>query len=173
MPRRLRIKENGYYHIINRGVEKRKVFLDNSDHTKFLDMVKQNQITYKFLIHAYCLMDNHYHFLMEIKHKNLSQIMQKLNHGYSVYFNKKNKRVGHLWQGRYKSWAVLDDQYFSTLVRYIEQNPVRAGITKKVGEYPWSSSTTIKKTKLTKNEILALNIFHNAKLKTNNCPAPE
>ena len=127
MPKRPRINENGFYHLINRGVDKRKVFLDRADHIMFLDLLNEYRPIYHFSIHAYCLMDNHYHLLMEIKQQNLSEIMQKINHLYAIYFNKKYNRVGHLWQGRFKSWFVIDVHYFYNLTRYIEQNPIRAG----------------------------------------------
>ena len=68
--------------------------------------------------------------------------MQQINHKYALYFNKKYQRIGHLWQGRFKSWYVTDDRYLTVLIRYIEQNPIRAGITNYVGEFAWSSSIT-------------------------------
>ena len=86
-------------------------------------------------------MNNHYHLLMQIKNENLSIIMQKVNSRYSMYFNHKYKRVGPLWQGRFKSWFVYDDNYLQTLVRYIEFNPIKANIAKKIGEYKWAMSS--------------------------------
>jgi len=77
-------------------------------------------------------MSNHYHLLIKINNENLSQIMQKVNSRYSIYFNNKYNRVGPLWQGRFKSWFVFDDNYLSTLVRYIEFNPIKANIAKKI-----------------------------------------
>ncbi len=75
---------------------------------------------------------------MQVKNENLSIIMQKVNSRYSMYFNHKYKRVGPLWQGRFKSWCVYDEDYLQTLVRYIEFNPIKANITKKIGEYKWA-----------------------------------
>jgi len=86
-------------------------------------------------------MNNHYHLLMQIKNENLSIIMQKVNSRYSMYFNHKYKRVGPLWQGRFKSWFVYDENYLQTLVRYIEFNPIKANIAKKIGEYKWAMSS--------------------------------
>ena len=84
-------------------------------------------------------MSNHYHILLEIQSENLSKFMRQLNMNYSIYFNKKNKRVGHLWQGRFKSWYVTDEAYLYTLMCYIEQNPLKANMVKKLEEYPYSS----------------------------------
>jgi len=84
-------------------------------------------------------MSNHYHLLLEIQEENLSKFMRQLNMNYSIYFNKKNKRVGHLWQGRFKSWYVTDEAYLYTLMCYIEQNPLKAHMVKDIKEYPYSS----------------------------------
>lgn len=84
-------------------------------------------------------MSNHYHLLLEIQEENLSKFMRQLNMNYSIYFNKKNKRVGHLWQGRFKSWYVTDVAYLYTLMCYIEQNPLKAHMVKDIKEYPYSS----------------------------------
>ena len=94
---------------------------------------------YDITIHNYCLMSNHYHLLIEIINKNLSKFMRQLNMNYAIYFNKKYKRVGHLWQGRFKSWYVTDEAYLYTLMCYIEQNPLRAGIVTSLERYPYSS----------------------------------
>ncbi len=95
--------------------------------------------SYGITIHNYCLMSNHYHLLLEIQEENLSKFMRQLNMNYSIYFNKKNKRVGHLWQGRFKSWYVTDEAYLYTLMCYIEQNPLKAHMVKDIKEYPYSS----------------------------------
>jgi hypothetical protein len=84
-------------------------------------------------------MSNHYHLLLEITSPNLSKFMQQLNMNYSIYFNKKYKRSGHLWQGRFKSWYVTDEAYLYTLMCYIEQNPIKANMVKDIKEYPYSS----------------------------------
>ena len=85
---------------------------------------------YDVTIHNYCLISNHYHILIEIQSENLSKFMRQLNMNYSIFFNKKNKRVGHLWQGRFKSWFVTDDAYLYTLMCYIEQNPRKANMVR-------------------------------------------
>ena len=159
MPRLPRYTEIGYYHLINRVVEKRDVFLDNDDHRMFLSILEEHEIIHHFVTHAYCLMSNHYHLLIEIKLKNLSLLMQQINYKYSIYFNNKYNRVGHLWQGRFKSWFIYDVNYLHTVTKYIEQNPIRAGLTNKIGEFSWASSTTHENS-LTNKELQNLNILH-------------
>ena len=141
MPRSYRIKKNGFYHIINRGVAKKSIFHDNEDFLKFLDIVQEASEEYGFKLYSYCLMSNHYHLLLENINQNLSLSLQKINSRYSIYYNKKYKRVGPLWQGRFKSWYVYDVIYMQTLVRYIEFNPIKANITQNIGEYKWAMSS--------------------------------
>ncbi len=140
MPRRLRVDTLGYYHIYNRGVERRDIFLDNLDKEKFLKILCEVSRLYKLNIHSFCLMDNHYHLLLENQRENLSDAMRQVNSQYAIYFNKRHKRVGHLWQDRYKSWYVMDDNYLFILFKYIEQNPIKAGITNRIGMYKYASS---------------------------------
>lgn len=143
MPRKLRIEACGYHHVINRGVAKSDIFLHVKDKEKFLELLGAVCKEYKFNIHAFCLMDNHYHLLIENKKENLSQGMRQLNSQYAAYFNKAYNRSGHLWQGRYNSWYVMDETYLFTLFKYIEANPVKARISSKIGEYQYSSSYCI------------------------------
>jgi len=139
MPRRPRIEINGYYHIINRGVEQRVVFKEPVDYEYFEELMCFYAKSYGVTIHNYCLMSNHYHLLMEITQENLSKFMRQLNMNYAIYFNKKYKRVGHLWQGRFKSWYVTDEAYLYTLMLYIEQNPLKARMAQRLEAYPYSS----------------------------------
>jgi len=139
MPRKPRIEIAGYYHVINRGVEQRTIFEDAQDYEYFEELMCFYAKSYGIRLHNYCLMSNHYHLLLEIQEENLSKFMRQLNMNYSIYFNKKNKRVGHLWQGRFKSWYVTDDAYLYTLMCYIEQNPLKAHMVKEIKEYPYSS----------------------------------
>lgn len=132
MPRKDRITESGYYHIINRGVERRNVFLEPEDYDKFLDILLEMKKFYNITIHAYCLMTNHYHILFETTQTNLSDAVQFLNSLYSIYFNKKYKRNGHLWQGRYKSYYLYDDAHFWIVAKYIERNPIKSEMVKNV-----------------------------------------
>jgi len=139
MPRKPRIELAGKYHIINRGVAQMHIFKEPSDYEYFEELMCFYAKSFGITIHNYCLMGNHYHLLLEIQNENLSKFMRQLNMNYSIYFNKKNKRVGHLWQGRFKSWYVTDDAYLYTLMCYIEQNPLKANMVKDIKEYPYSS----------------------------------
>ena len=139
MPRRPRIEVAGYYHIINRGVEQRVIFKEKEDYEQFEELMCFYAKSYGITIHNYCLMSNHYHLLIEIQHENLSKFMKQINANYAIYFNKKYKRSGHLWQGRFKSWYVTDEAYLYTLMLYIEQNPLKANMVQVLEEYPYSS----------------------------------
>ena len=130
MPRRPRIEIAGYYHIINRGVEQRVIFKEACDYEYFEELMCFYMKSYGITLHNYCLMSNHYHLLIETSTDNLSKFMRQLNMNYAIYFNKKYKRVGHLWQGRFKSWYVKDEAYLFTLMLYIEQNPLKAKMVK-------------------------------------------
>jgi len=141
MARKSRIDKIGFYHIINRGVAKNNIYCDNDDLLKFLEIMQEASDEYDFKIHSFCLMNNHYHLLIDTNKENLSIIMQKINSRYSIYFNKRYKRVGPLWQGRFKSWYVYDENYLQTLIKYIEFNPIKANMTKKIGEYKWAMSS--------------------------------
>jgi putative transposase len=140
MARPLRIAYPGaYYHVTSRGNEQKDVFKSRRDREKFLEYLASATERYGAVIHAYCLMSNHYHLLMETPEGNLSQIMRHINGAYTTYFNIKRKRAGHLFQGRFKSILVEADEYAVELSRYIHLNPVRVGMAEKPGEYPWSS----------------------------------
>ncbi len=139
MPRRPRIDMAGYYHIVNRGVEQRVVYKKHEDFETFLEILCNGCQLYSVDLHGYVLMHNHYHLLIETTEENLSAFMKHLNASYAIYFNKKYKRSGHLWQGRFKSWFVTDDAYLYTLIAYIENNPVKAKIVNKLGDYQYSS----------------------------------
>ncbi len=140
MPRKPRIEIAGYYHIINRGVEQRVIFKEKEDYEKFEELLCTYAPSYGITIHNYCLMSNHYHLLIEIEKETLSKFMRQINMNYAIYFNKKNKRSGHLWQGRFKSWYVTDEAYLYTLILYIEQNPVKAKMVKRVDSYLYSTA---------------------------------
>ena len=140
MARPLRIEYAGaFYHVTSRGNEGRKIFDFNADRERFLSYLKEAHQRFKIMIHAYCLMDNHYHLLVETPLANLSRGMQMINSGYTTYYNFKNKRLGHLFQGRYKAILVEKDSYAQQLSRYIHLNPVRTGTVSRPEEYPWSS----------------------------------
>ena len=132
MPRKPRVEEAGFHHIINRGVARGNIFLKPDDFEKFLEIVLEAKERYNFTVHALCLMTNHYHLLIETKSENLSLTARQINSKYAQYFNKEYKRVGPLWQGRFKNYFVYDEGYMYVLIRYIEQNPIKANMTKKI-----------------------------------------
>ena len=138
MARRPRLDLDGFHHIVNRGVARSNIYKCDEDKEKFLEILCKSCHTYKVNIHDYCLMDNHYHLLIETTSQNLSLFMRQINANYAIYFNKKYKRVGHLWQGRYKSWYIINEAYLYTLFRYIEHNPLKAKMYASVGEYPFT-----------------------------------
>ncbi|MGQ9604508.1 MAG: transposase [bacterium] len=140
MARQLRIEYKGaFYHITSRGNERKQIFKGDSDRKKLLSYFESAAERYRAVIHVYCLMGNHYHLLLETPVGNLSQIMRHINGAYTVYFNKKYQRSGHLFGGRYKAIVVDKDEYAVELSRYIHVNPVRAGIASDPGSYKWSS----------------------------------
>lgn len=143
MPRRLRIESMGYHHVYNRGVAKSLVFLDDQDKAKFIELLALVTKEFKFNIHSFCLMNNHYHLLVENKRENLSAGMRQLNAQYASYFNKRHDRVGHLWQDRFKSSYITDANYLFTLFKYIESNPIKASLSSKVGEYLYCATYSI------------------------------
>ncbi len=140
MARPLRITYPGaFYHITSRGNERRAIFKTSADRQKFLSYLESATKRYSAAIHCYCLMDNHYHLLLETPSGNLPQIMRHINGAYTTYFNIQRDRSGHLFQGRYKAILVEKDAYARELSRYIHLNPVRAGIVAKPEAYEWSS----------------------------------
>lgn len=140
MARPLRIQYAGaFYHITSRGNERRPIFSSVRDREKMFSIFSEGVIRYGLSIHTYCLMENHYHLLLETKEANLSQAMHFINGGYTSYYNRVYHRSGHLFQGRYRAILVEKDQYVSTLSRYIHLNPVRAGLCKRPDGYRWSS----------------------------------
>jgi len=140
MSRPLRIEYAGaFYHVTSRGNERKAVFRSQRDREKFLSYLESANERYGAVVHVYCLMSNHYHLLLETPSGNLSQIMHHINSAYTVYFNTKHARSGHLFQGRYKAIVVDADEYALEVSRYIHLNPVRNGLAKYPEEYEWSS----------------------------------
>ena len=148
MPRRPRLYFAGFHHVVNRGVARGKIYKTAEDKKKFLEVLCKACDIYKVNIHDYCLMDNHYHLLIESTKENLSLFMRQINSNYAIYFNKKYRRTGHLWQGRYKSWYIINEDYLYTLFRYIEHNPIKAKMVQSIGEYPFTLLATLLNTNL-------------------------
>lgn len=140
MARQLRIEfEGAFYHVTSRGNLRKRIFFADRDRKKFLEILERTKERYSYFLHAYALMDNHYHLLIETPKANISQIMQNINTTYTVYINRRYRRSGHLLQGRFKGIIVDKDEYLVTLSRYIHLNPVRAGMVEKPEEYGWTS----------------------------------
>jgi len=140
MSRPLRIEYVGaVYHITSRGNEKKAVYKDDVDRAIFLDTLSQVNKHYNWICHAYCLMNNHYHLIIETPDGNLSAGMRQLNGVYTQTFNKRHKRVGHLFQGRYKAILIQKDRHLLEVCRYVVLNPVRARAVKRPEMWKWSS----------------------------------
>ena len=140
MTRPLRLEFAGaLYHLTARGDRQEPIFLDDTDRRRFLDLLGKEIQQQGWLCYAYCLMDNHYHLLIETPEANLVRGMRRLNGVYTQGFNWRRKKAGHVFQGRYKSILVDKDNYLLELCRYIVLNPVRAKMVKAPGEWGWSS----------------------------------
>lgn len=140
MARPLRIEYPGaVYHITARGNARAKIYTDAADRVAFLAILGAVIRKYHWLCHAYCLMDNHYHLLVETPEGNLSRGMRQLNGVYTQGFNRRHRRPGHVFQGRFKGILVDKDHYLLELARYVVLNPVRAGTVDRPGAWPWSS----------------------------------
>lgn len=140
MARPLRIQFSGaVYHITCRGNERRSIYSCDGDRHLFLNVLSEIIETHNVICHAYCLMDNHYHLLLETPDGNISQIMRDLNGNYTQAFNQIYERVGHLFSGRFKSFVIEKESYLLEVARYIVLNPVRANMVRHPKEYVWSS----------------------------------
>ncbi len=139
MARKPRIHFPGaLYHVIARGNQKQTIFRDKADSQTYLSYLAEYKSRYSFRLYAYALMPNHIHLLWEAEAAPLSKVMQILQFRYTRYFNRKYGKVGHLFQGRYKAILCDKEGYLLELVRYIHLNPVRAGVVKDPGRYPWT-----------------------------------
>ena len=140
MPRQARKKsESGIYHVMLRGINQQQIFEDEEDYEKFFQILQECKAVSGFKLFAYCLMGNHIHLLIKPEQESLEQVFKRIGGRYVYWYNVKYQRVGHLFQDRFKSEPVEDDSYFLTVIRYIHQNPVKAGICKEIGDYKYSS----------------------------------
>ena len=140
MARPLRLEFPGaLWHVMNRGVERRTIYLDDVDRRVFLRFLARAVRKSRWQLHAYVLMSNHYHLLFQTPEATLSRGMKDLDGDYACYFNKRHSRAGHLFQGRFKSHLVDSDEYMLEVARYVVLNPVRAFMVATAGEWPWSS----------------------------------
>jgi len=119
--------DNYCYHLRSRGNDKQNIFLSDEDHLRYLNMIKRAKGKCDIRLYAYCLMPNHFHLLVQADNsKKMSKFMHWINRGYTAYFNAKYDKVGHLWQGRFKSSPIMNGQYLVNVATYIENNPVRS-----------------------------------------------
>jgi len=141
VPRRARVVFEGVvHHITQRGNYRQNVFEDDSDKRKYVEFIREYSEKYGMKIYAYCLMSNHVHFIAApVKEDSLAMTFKYVNMRYSSYFNKKNRRSGHLWQGRFYS-CPLQFEHALEALRYVERNPVRAKMVELPWEYEWSSA---------------------------------
>jgi putative transposase len=139
MARRPRLFAPGLlYHVIVRGNQRRKTFLSGADYQAYLERLGRYRGKFGHTIHAYCLMPNHVHLLVESSSEPLAKFMQGLQQSYSQYYNLRHRKTGHVFQGRYKAIVCEKDEYLLQLIRYIHLNPVRAGIVKEPEQYDYS-----------------------------------
>ncbi len=128
------------YHVMNRGNNREIVFVEAEDYEKYLGLIYRFKKKYAFKLYAYCLMANHVHLLVQTSEKGtISKIMQSLTVAHTRHYHFKYQRCGHVWQGRFTSSIISDDQYMLNVMRYIEQNPLRANMVSAIGDYRWSS----------------------------------
>jgi len=140
MARPLRLEFTGaLYHVTSRGDRREPIYEGDEDRAAFLSVLSSVVGRFNWLVHAYCLMGNHYHLLIETPDGNLSKGMRQLNGVYTQYSNRRHGRVGHLFQGRYKAILVQKESYLLEVSRYIVLNPVRASMVRSAGDWPWSS----------------------------------
>jgi len=142
MPRPQRIEyESAFHHVMNRGRDRQVIFRDATDFEAFLEVLSEASEVHQGVFHAYCLMSNHYHLLIETPKANLSQVMKHVNGLYTQRYNRRHKKHGPLFRGRYKSVLVDEDAYLLPLSRYIHRNPieVKRPTIQSLSDYPWSS----------------------------------
>ncbi len=147
MPRQARLDVPGaLHHIMIRGIDKTNIFRDDDDKTRFLERLGQTVLEGKCTVYAWVLMDNHIHILFKSGKAGISTVMRKLLTWYALYFNRRHRRTGHLFENRYKSILCDEDNYLLALIRYIHLNPMRAGMVKTIEEldrYPWSGHSAV------------------------------
>lgn len=140
MPYIARIHTPGlYYHVFARGNNKDTIFFEDADYQRFLNNLEKYREKLRYKLYAYCLLPNHFHLLLQVNTISLSKIMQSIMTAYTMYVNKKYKRVGHIFQGRYQCVIVEKDSYFLHVHRYIHLNPVQSGHASLPENYPRSS----------------------------------
>lgn len=160
MPRKAREQSStGIYHVMLRGINGQQIFEDDEDNETFLTLLGDCKQISRFKLYGYCLMGNHVHLLIKTTGEGLSQIFKRIGVRYVYWYNRKYQRSGHLFQDRFKSEPVEDEKYFQAVLRYIHQNPVRAGLVDSVKEYSWSSYNDYMKTEGITDTSFALKLM--------------
>jgi len=161
MPRMPRNRSrSGIYHIVMRGINRQSIFEDEEDCIKFIQTIEKYKEVCEYKLYSYCLMGNHVHLLLKEGKELLEQVMRRVCGSYVLWYNCKYGRVGYLFQDRYKSEPVEDDAYFLTVLRYIYQNPVKAGLVTSVEKYTWCNySEYIEGNKMTDTDFV-LDMFN-------------
>jgi putative transposase len=137
---RWHVTDGGIYHLVTRGNNRMGVFRTSNDFKAYLEILHKYKIRHPIFLHHYCLMSNHVHLLVRVeKREALKKFMQGVNQSYSNYYKRVYEYCGHLWQGRFKSFLIEKDNYLLECGRYIERNPLRAGIVEDPSGWPWSS----------------------------------
>jgi REP-associated tyrosine transposase len=131
---------DGYFHVTSRGNRGVHIFLEDVDRFDFLHLLGSVVETFKWRVHAHCLMGTHYHLIVEASRERLSDGMRKLNGAYARRFNRRHGFKGHLFEERFSSWFVRDEQHFAAAVHYVLDNPVRAGLCQHAGDWQWAAS---------------------------------
>jgi len=148
MARKPRINEPGFYHIVNRGVNNSEIFLEKEDYYKFLELMLKIKYDYDVTFHAFTILPNHYHILIQTHKENLSEAMRLLNSAYAAWYNYKSGRVGHLWKGRFDSYMLFDEDHFWKVVKYIERNALELNLVDDIKKWDYQSlALRMKKTK--------------------------
>lgn len=164
MPRPPRLQYPGaVYHVTARGVQQAPIFVDDHDRVSLLKLLARALHAREARVFAFCLMGNHYHFVLQTQRANLSVLMQEVNSGYCMAFNQRHARRGHVLEGRFKALHVDRDAYLLEVCRYVELNPVRAGLVQSPGQWRWSSyrahvGSILSPAWLASEELLALQL---------------
>jgi REP element-mobilizing transposase RayT len=131
---------DGYFHVTSRGNRGARIFLEDLDRLDFLELLQSTAGLFTWRTHAHCLMGTHYHLVIEAARDRLSEGMRRLNGVYALRFNRRYGFRGHLFETRFSSWAIRDEQHLNAAVEYVLANPVRAGLCREPREWPWSEA---------------------------------
>ena len=166
MPRQARERSrSGIYHIMLRGINQQTIFEEDEDRHRFIKTLGYYKTISNYALHGYCLMNNHVHLLIRENDESISQVIKRVSSSYVYWYNQKYDRCSHLFQDRFRSEVVETDAYFLVALRYIHQNPLRAGMVKDNGTYLWSSYREYVGTPIITDIDFALDIFSKDRVK--------